>query len=68
MRLTDRFPNLMLWHSAAVMAAAFVAKALLYWAADLWGLGPIYSVLAGSAWDVAAWIGLLALVLRWMRV
>ena len=33
-RLSDRFPGLMLWHTVAVMAAVFAAKALLYWAAD----------------------------------
>ena len=30
-RLSDRFPGLMLWHTVAVMAAVFAAKALLYW-------------------------------------
>lgn len=39
-RLSDRFPGLMLWHTVAVMAAVFAAKALLYWAADWLGLGP----------------------------
>ncbi|PNW65853.1 hypothetical protein C2U29_19545 [Aeromonas veronii] len=63
-RLSDRFPGLMLWHSVAVMVAVFAAKALLYWLAP----GPIYSVLAGPSWDMAAWIALLALLLRWMRV
>ena len=42
MRLTDRFPGLMLWHTVAAVAAVFAAKALLYWAADWWGLGPLY--------------------------
>jgi hypothetical protein len=58
----------MLWHTVAVLAAVFAAKALLYCAADLLGLGPIYSTLAGPSWDVAAWIALLALLLRWMKV
>ena len=47
MRLSDRFPGLMLWHTVAVLAAVFAAKALLYWAADWLALGPIYSALAG---------------------
>ena len=35
----------------------------------LWlALGPLYSPLAGSSWDVAAWIAALALLLRWMKV
>ena len=34
MWLSDRFPGLMLWHTVAVLAAVFAAKALLYWAAD----------------------------------
>ncbi len=68
MRLSDRFPGLMLWHTVAVLAAVFAAKALLYCAADLLGLGPIYSTLAGPSWDVAAWIALLALLLWWMKV
>lgn len=67
-RLSDRFPGLMLWHTVAVLAAVFAAKALLYCAADLLGLGPIYSTLAGPSWDVAAWIALLALLLWWMKV
>ena len=49
------------------MAAVFAAKALLYWAADWWGLGPLYNALAGPSWDVAAWIAALALLLRWMK-
>ena len=53
MRLSDRFPGLMLWHTVAVMAAVFAAKALLYWAADWLGLGPLYRALAGPSWDVA---------------
>ena len=68
MWLSDRFPGLMLWHTVAVLAAVFAAKALLYWAADWLVLGPLYSVLAGPSWDVAAWIAALALLLRWMRV
>nr|QHJ90236.1 Hypothetical protein [Aeromonas sp.] len=68
MRLSDRFPGLMLWHTVAVIAAAFAAKALLYCAADWLGLGPLYSALAGPSWDVAVWIALLALLLRWMKV
>ena len=68
MWLSDRFPGLMLWHTAAVLAAVFAAKALLYWAADWLALGPIYGALAGPSWDVAAWIALLALLLRWMKV
>ena len=59
MRLSDRFPGLMLWHTVAVMAAVFAAKALLYWAADWLGLGPLYRALAGPSWDVAAWIAAL---------
>lgn len=35
MWLSDRFPGLMLWHTVAVLAAVFAAKALLYWAAAL---------------------------------
>ncbi|WP_270657707.1 hypothetical protein [Aeromonas sp. Y293-4] len=66
--MSDRFPGLMLWHTVAALAAVFAAKSLLYWAADRLGLGPLYSVLAGPSWDMAAWIALLALVLRWMRV
>ncbi|MGL4754536.1 MAG: hypothetical protein ACRCXB_19350 [Aeromonadaceae bacterium] len=50
------------------MAAVFAAKSLLYWAADWWGLGPLYNALAGPSWEVAAWIALLALLLRWMKV
>ena len=38
-RLSDRFPGLMLWHTVAAMAAVFAAKALLYWVADWLGLG-----------------------------
>lgn len=68
MRLTDQFPGLMLWHTVAAVAAVFAAKALLYWAADWWGLGPLYNALAGPSWEVAAWIALLALLLRWMKV
>lgn len=68
MRLSDRFPGLMLWHTVAVLAAVFAAKALLYGAADWLALGPIYSALAGPSWDAAAWIALLALLLRWMKV
>ena len=68
MRLSDRFPGLMLWHTVAVMAAVFAAKALLYWAADWLGLGPLYSALAEPSWGVAACIALLALLLRWMKV
>lgn len=68
MRLSDRFPGLMLWHTVAVMAAVFAAKALLYWAADWLALGPLYSALARPSWDVAAWIALLALLLRGMKV
>lgn len=68
MRLTDRFPGLMLWHTVAAVAAVFAAKALLYWAADWWGLGPLYNALAGPSWDVAAWIAAVALLLRWMKV
>ena len=68
MWLSDRFPGLMLWHTVAVLAAVFVAKTLLYWAADWLALGPLYSALAGPSWDVAAWIALLALLLRWMKV
>ena len=68
MWLSDRFPGLMLWHTAAVLAAGFAARALLYWAADWLALGPIYSALAGPSWNVAAWIAALALLLRWMRV
>ncbi len=49
MRLTDRFPGLMLWHTVAAVAAVFAAKALLYWAADWWGLGPLYNALAGPS-------------------
>ncbi len=67
MRVGDRFPGLMLWHTVAVLAAVFAAKALLYWAADWLALGPIYSALAGPSWDAAAWIALLALLL-WMKV
>ena len=37
MWLSDRFPGLMLWHTVAVLAAVFAAKALLYWAADWLG-------------------------------
>ena len=48
MWLSDRFPGLMLWHTVAVLAAVFAAKALLYWAADWLVLGPLYSVLAGD--------------------
>ena len=66
-RLSDRFPGLMLWHTVAVLAAVFAAKALLYWAADWLALGPLYSALAGPSWDVAAWNAALALLLRWMR-
>ena len=68
MWLSDRFPGLMLWHTVAALAAVFAAKALLYWAADLLVLGPLYSALVGSSWDLAAWIAALALLLRWMRV
>ncbi len=68
MRLSDRFPGLMLWHTVAAVAAVFAAKALLYCAADWLGLGPLYSALAGPSWDVAAWIALAALLLRWMKV
>ena len=68
MRLSDRFPGLMLWHTVAAVAAVFAAKALLYWVADWLGLGPLYSTLAGPSWGVAAWIALLALLLRWMKV
>ncbi len=50
MRLSDRFPGLMLWHTVAAVAAVFAAKALLYWAADWLGLGPLYSALAGPSW------------------
>ena len=57
-----------MWHTVAVMAAVFAAKALLYWAADWLGLGPLYRALAGPSWDVAAWVAALALLLRWMRV
>ena len=39
MWLSDRFPGLMLWHTVAVLAAVFAAKALLYWAADWLALG-----------------------------
>ncbi len=67
-RLSDRFPGLMLWHTVAAMAAVFAAKALLYWVAGRLGLGPLYSALAGPSWDVAAWIALAALLLRWMKV
>ncbi|WHF39210.1 hypothetical protein [Aeromonas salmonicida] len=66
--MSDRFPGLMLWHTVAVLAAVFAAKALLYCAADWLGLGPLYSALAGPSWCVAAWIALLALLLRWMKV
>ena len=55
MWLSDRFPGLMLWHTVAALAAVFAAKALLYWAADLLVLGPLYSALVGSSWDLAAW-------------
>ena len=58
----------MLWHTVAVLAAVFAAKALLYWAADWLCLGPLYSALAGPSWDVAAWLALLSLLLRWMKV
>ena len=61
MRLSDRFPGLMLWHTVAVLAAVFAAKALLYWAADWLVLGPLYSVFfahAGAA--VASWYGLIS--------
>ena len=68
MRLSDRFPGLMLWHTVAAMAAVFAVKALLYLVADWLGLGPLYSALAGPSWDVAAWIALAALLLRWMKV
>jgi hypothetical protein len=68
MRLSDRFPGLMLWHTVAAMAAVFAVKALLYLVADWLGLGPLYSALAGPSWGVAAWIALLALLLRWMKV
>lgn len=68
MRLIDRFPGLMLWHTVAGIAAIFAAKALLYWVADWLALGPIYSALARPTWDVAAWIAALALLLRWMRL
>ncbi len=68
MRLIDRFPGLMLWHTVAAVAAVFAAKALLYWAADWWGLGPLYNALVGPSWDVAAWIAALALLLRGMKV
>ncbi|CAJ1758521.1 hypothetical protein LHJMPILO_10022 (plasmid) [Aeromonas veronii] len=67
-RLSDRFPGLMLWHTVAALAALFAAKALLYWVAYWLGLGPLYSALAGPSWGVAAWIALLALLLRWMKV
>lgn len=68
MRLSDRFPDLMLWHTVAALAAVFAAKALLYWAADWLALGPLYHALAGPSRDVAAWIAALALLLRWMKV
>lgn len=68
MWLSDRFPGVMLWHTVAVLAAVFAAKALLYWAADWLALGPIYSALAGPSWNVAALIAALALLLRWMKV
>ena len=48
-RLSDRFPGLMLWHTVAAVAAVFAAKALLYWVADWLGLGPLYSALAGPS-------------------
>ena len=67
-RLSDRFPGLMLWHTVAAVAAVLAAKALLYWVAYWLGLGPLYSALAGPSWGVAAWIALLALLLRWMKV
>jgi hypothetical protein len=68
MRLIDRFPGLMLWHMVAAAAALFAAKALLYWAADWLNLGPLYNALAGPSWDVSAWIALLVLLLRWIKV
>ena len=49
MRLIDRFPGLMLWHTVAAVAAVFAAKALLYWAADWLVLGPLYSVFFAHA-------------------
>ncbi|MCS3794637.1 hypothetical protein [Aeromonas hydrophila] len=66
--MSDRFPGLMLWHTVAALAAVFAAKALLYWAANWLALGPLYHALAGPSWEVAAWIALLALLLRWMKV
>lgn len=68
MRLSDRFPDLMLWHTVAALATVFAAKALLYWAAGWLALGPLYRALVGPSWDVAAWIAALALLLRWMKV
>ncbi len=72
MRLIDRFPRLMLWHVVAILATLFVAKALMYWTAGeiftWWDLGDLYSHMGSPAWDVAAWIAGLALLLRWMRL
>lgn len=72
MRLIDRFPGVMLWHVVAILAMLFVAKALMYWTAGeiftWWGLGDVYSHMRGPAWDVAAWIAGLTLLLRWMRL
>ena len=68
MWLSDRLPGLMVWHTVAVFAAVFAAKALLYWVANWLALGPLYSALAGPSWSVAAWIAALALLLRWMKV